>query len=177
MPDIAIRNAMPTEYSTVGDLMVSVYTGLEGFPGPDEHPHYYAMLANIGDIADRPSSRLLVAVNDEGDGESRIMGAVVYVGDMAEYRAEGKVTTLKDTSGIRLLAVDPKFRGMGIGRKLTEFCIDLARQKGHPQVALHSTEAMHVAWKMYERMGFERSEDIDMELGAVKIYGFRLLLD
>lgn len=172
MTDIVIRDARPTEYSTVGELMVSVYTGLEGFPGPEEHPHYYRMLANIGDIADRPSSQLLVAASDGGE----IMGAVVYVGDMAEYRAQGKVTTLKNTSGIRLLAVDPTYRGMGIGRKLTEYCIDLARKKGHPQVVLHSTEAMHVAWKMYERMGFERSEDLDMELGAVKIYGFRLPL-
>jgi len=36
--------------------------------------------------------------------------------------------------------------------------------------------AMFTAWKMYETMGFKRSEDLDFKQGALPVFGFRLAL-
>jgi hypothetical protein len=41
---------------------------------------------------------------------------------------------------------------------------------------IHSTMAMQTAWKMYERLGFKRSEDLDFMQGELPVFGFRLLL-
>ena len=57
-----IREAKEEEFGPLGQLMVSVYSNLDGFPKPEEQPHYYDMLANIGRMTQKPGARLLVAV-------------------------------------------------------------------------------------------------------------------
>jgi hypothetical protein len=56
-------------------------------------------------------------------------------------------------------------------------CIEKARGKNHGQVIIHSTAYMKVAWKMYEKLGFERSEDLDFKQEDLQVYGFRLQLE
>lgn len=144
---LTIRDLRREEFDALGRLMVEVYSGLEGFPTPDEQPRYYEMLANIGRFTGKRDARVLVAVS----AENELAGAVVYFGDMAEYGSGGTATTVKDASGIRLLAVSPRFRSVGAGKALTSACIELARERGHSQVVLHTTQAMRVAWGLYER--------------------------
>jgi ribosomal protein S18 acetylase RimI-like enzyme len=81
-----------------------------------------------------------------------------------------------NASGIRLLAVDSNARGMGIGRALTQECIQLAKEKDQAKVILHATKAMQKAWGLYERMGFKRSPYLDFEQEGFPVYGFNLEL-
>ena len=166
-----IRAAREDEFDALGRLMVAVYSGLAGFPGPDEQPRYYDMLTNIGRMAEKPGAKLLVAVAEGG-----ILGGVVHFSDMAQYGSGGTATAERDASGFRLLAVGPEARGMGVGKALVRRCIDLAKEEGHGQVILHSTAAMKVAWGMYERLGFLRSPDLDFLQGELPVFGFRLKL-
>ena len=168
-----IREMRPEESGALGQLLVAVYAGLDGFPTPDEQPAYYAMLANIGQFSERPGARVLVAVSADG----QVMGGVVYFGDMAQYGSGGTATAVGNASGIRLLGVDARFRGLGIGRALTSACIRRAKERGHAAVILHTTEAMRIAWGLYERLGFERSPDLDFIQGALPVFGFRLSLE
>lgn len=46
---------------------------------------------------------------------------------------------LKEWSYIRFLSVDPGQNGQGIGRKLINLCIDIARQNGENIIALHTS--------------------------------------
>lgn len=167
---LTIRDLQPNESESLGRLMVDVYSHLEGFPTPIEQPRYYEMLANIGSFAEKPETRVLVAVTPENE----LVGGVVCFGDMAHYGGGGIASSIRNASGIRLLGVDPRFRGSGAGRALTSACIQLARDAGHAQVILHSTQAMRIAWGLYERMGFVRSEDLDFVQEGFPVYGFRL---
>lgn len=167
-----IRNARPEEFAAIGQLMVRVYSQLEGFPKASEQPAYYQMLANIGELTRKPGTELLVAVSPSGV----IAGGVVYFNDMQYYGSGGTATKEKNAAGFRLLAVDPAARGQGIGRLLTLECIRRARSAGLGQMIIHSTKAMQTAWKMYEGMGFVRSEDLDFMQGALPVFGFRLML-
>jgi GNAT superfamily N-acetyltransferase len=169
---LVVRDGCPQEFHALGQLMVEVYSGLAGFPTPAEQPLYYEMLAHIGDFASKPSTRVLVAL----DAEKRLLGGVVYFGDMAHYGSGGSATSVTDASGIRLLGVHPSARGMGVGKALTEACIQLARDQRHARVVLHTTEAMRVAWNMYERLGFQRALDLDFMQGALPVFGFSLAL-
>ncbi|MBX7152345.1 GNAT family N-acetyltransferase [bacterium] len=168
-----IRNARPEEFKTVGDLMVWVYSQLEGFPKQNEQPDYYKMLANIGELTKKPHTELIVAVSSEG----KIAGGVVYFSDMQVYGSGGTATKEKNASGFRLLAVDPDVRGHGIGKLLTLECIRKAKEHNNSQVIIHSTKAMQVAWKMYEKLGFKRSEDLDFMQVNLPVFGFRLILE
>ena len=167
-----IRNAKPSEFEEIGQLMVEVYSQLEGFPKESEQPNYYKMLANIGELTTKPETQLLVAVSDN----DKIAGAVVYFSDMQYYGSGGTATKEQNASGFRLLAVDPLTRGQGIGKLLVEECIAKAKDKKHSQMIIHSTKAMQTAWKMYENMGFKRSEDLDFMQGELPVFGFRLSL-
>ncbi len=167
---IQIRQAKPTEFKLLGQLMIQVYAQLEGFPNPQ--PAYYQMLAHIGDFTKLPSTQLLVAIAEEQE----LLGGVVYFGDLQYYGAGGIASQEKQAAGFRLLAVHSKARGLGIGKKLTQHCISLAKQQRLREVIIHSTKAMQVAWGMYERLGFERSPDLDFDQEDLPVYGFRLRL-
>ena len=168
-----IRNANPEEFAGIGKLMVQVYSQLDGFPRQDEQPAYYEMLANIGELTKTQGTELLAAVSPEGE----IAGAVVYFSNMQHYGSGGTATQEKNAAGFRLLAVDASVRGNGIGKLLTKECIRKAKENNLSQVIIHSTKAMQTAWKMYEGIGFKRSEDLDFMQGELPVFGFRLGLE
>lgn len=167
-----IRNAKPEEFEEIGQLLVQVYSQLKGFPTEEEQPNYYKMLRNIGDFTLKPASELLVAILPDGT----ICGAVVYFSDMQYYGSGGTATLEKNASGFRLLAVSPSKQGLGIGKQLTQACIQKAKDAKQNQVIIHSTQAMQIAWNMYERLGFRRSVDLDFMQAELPVFGFRLQL-
>jgi GNAT superfamily N-acetyltransferase len=167
-----VRNASPEEFLQIGELMVQVYSQLEGFPKESEQPNYYKMLANVGSLTTTPGTELLIAVSAEG----KIVGAVVYFADIKYYGSGGTATQQRNASGFRLLAVDPTERGKGIGKLLTTACIRKARDNKSHQLIIHTTIVMQTAWKMYEQLGFKRSEDLDFMQGTLSVFGFRLAL-
>lgn len=171
-PTYIVRNAKPIEFEAIGKLMVQVYSQLEGFPSAEEQPNYYNMLANIGDLTNQPTTELLVVV----DSNNVIAGGVVYFSDMQYYGSGGTATKEQNTAGFRLLAVDPSIRGQGIGKLLVNECIRKAKEKKLSQVIIHTTMAMQTAWKMYENIGFRRSEDLDFMQETLPVFGFRLQL-
>lgn len=172
LQEYTVRNAKPDEFAQIGQLMVEVYSQLEGFPKPADQPNYYKLLANIGDLTHNPGTELLVAVA----ADDTIAGGVVYFSDMKYYGSGGSATTEQHAGGFRLLAVDPAIRGKGIGKLLTQACIRKATDNQLGQVIIHSTKAMQTAWSMYEKIGFQRSEDLDFMQGELPVFGFRLII-
>jgi GNAT superfamily N-acetyltransferase len=168
-----VRNARPGEFAEIGKLMVRVYSGLEGFPKQDDQPAYYDMLSNIGELTNNPGTELLVAVSPAGT----IAGGVVYFSDMEYYGAGGIAAHEQNAGGFRLLAVDPSARGQGIGKLLVNECLRKAKAAKLCQVIIHSTSAMQTAWRMYESMGFKRSDDLDFMQEKLPVFGFRLRIE
>jgi GNAT superfamily N-acetyltransferase len=171
-PIYQIRNALTIEFDSIGKLMVAVYSELQGFPNATEQPAYYHMLENIGDLTKEPNTELLVAVSAEG----AIGGALVYFSDMKYYGSGGTATHETNASGFRLLAVDKKTRGQGLGKLLSLACIQKTKEDRNRTLIIHTTMAMQIAWKMYENLGFKRSEDLDFIQGELPVFGFRLLV-
>lgn len=168
-----IREAQPNEFDEVGVLMVNVYSQLDGFPKKNEQPNYYKTLANVGQFTVKPKVKLLIAKSHK----DTIDGAVVYFGDMQYYGSGGSAPKERYAAGFRLLAVSYNAKGKGIGKLLTNYCIELAKKEKQNQLIIHSTKAMEIAWKMYEKLGFKHSEDLDFMQGDLQVYGFRLFLD
>lgn len=86
---------------------------------------------------------------------------------MAFFVSSGNPTEIydKEWSYIRFVSVEPEFCGKGIGRKLTEMCIDLAKSKNEKTIALHTSELMENARNLYESLGFTILREIDRRFG------------
>jgi len=86
---------------------------------------------------------------------------------MAFLVPKGNPTDIYDSnwSYIRFVSVHPNYEGKGIGRKLTEKCITLARKNEEAIIALHTSEIMVKARKLYEGLGFKIYKEIEPRLG------------
>jgi len=62
--------------------------------------------------------------------------------------------------------VDPKVRGLGLGRRLVEECIKFARLKGYKKITLWTNDILTTARHIYEKTGFKLvSEDRHFSFG------------
>jgi DNA-binding MarR family transcriptional regulator/GNAT superfamily N-acetyltransferase len=70
----------------------------------------------------------------------------------------GSVMLVKDdepgTARIRLLIVDPKARGFGLGQRLTDECVRFAREAGYRKITLWTHSVLAAARHCYEKAGF-----------------------
>ena len=141
-----VRRAQPAEHAAVAELTARVYRG-EGYSSADYEPA-------LRDVASRAASAtVLVAV----EGAGRVVGAVTVAtrgGEWAEQSGPGEAV-------VRMLVVAPETRGSGTGEALVRACLELARQDGCTRVRLSSQEDMTAAHRLYERLGFVRTPELD----------------
>jgi ribosomal protein S18 acetylase RimI-like enzyme len=153
VPDqkLIIRDARLNELDEVSQILKRAYSQYADFlPDPD----WKNYLEDIIDVRSRlPEVELIVA-----EIGGCLAGTVTLYLKYATPPVEG---WLPGWAGIRLLAVDPYYRGRGIGRDLMDECIRRCRKQGIKTIALHTSEIMGVAKRMYEKMGFKRIPEYD----------------
>jgi DNA-binding MarR family transcriptional regulator/GNAT superfamily N-acetyltransferase len=100
-----------------------------------------ALVARIvADYVERADHRREAAWIAEIDGEP--VGCVLCV------RKTDAVVQL------RLLLVEPRARGHGIGARLIEECLRFGRRAGYEEITLWTNDVLHDARRLYERAGF-----------------------
>jgi DNA-binding MarR family transcriptional regulator/N-acetylglutamate synthase-like GNAT family acetyltransferase len=106
---------------------------------------FEALVARIvADYADRHDPRREAAWIAELDGERA--GCVLCVRED------------DDTAKLRLLLVEPRARGRGIGGRLVDECLRFARRAGYQRIVLWTNDVLHDARRIYERAGFQLVE-------------------
>jgi GNAT superfamily N-acetyltransferase len=166
MGAIQIREVLPREYEDTGSLTQRAYAEYAR-PGDPLWEDYFGMLA---DVARRAAfATVLVAVAD-----GRIVGTATVELDRT---IEGTRGLQPGQANLRLLAVDPGARGRGVGRRLVQACVQVARRAGKEVATLHTTEQMMAAQRIYRTLGFRRDRSGDVELHPdLVLQAFRLRL-
>ncbi len=164
MGEIQIREVLPGEYEDTGSLTQRAYAEYAR-PGDPLWDNYFGMLADVARRA--VSAIVLVAV-----AGGRIVGTATVELDRTIDGTEG---LQPGQANLRLLAVDPGIRGRGVGRRLVEACVQVARRAGKEVATLHTTEQMVAAQRIYRSLGFRRDPSGDVELHPdLVLQAFRL---
>jgi N-acetylglutamate synthase-like GNAT family acetyltransferase len=80
------------------------------------------------------------------------------------------VKKTKTVAKLRLLYVEPKARGLGIGVRLVDECVRFARQAGYKKITLWTQSNLFAARHVYRKAGFKRVESKPQSL-----FGFKLV--
>ena len=141
MSDITLRDFRDTDAVQVNRVALAAFDEFKSRYA--DWPAMVSAVAKMSGLAD--AGQIIVAERDE-----RIVGAVAYIPPGCPK------APCFDRSWpiIRMLVVDPACRGCGVGRALTEECIERAGRDGSRVIALHTSPIMTVALPMYIRMGF-----------------------
>jgi ribosomal protein S18 acetylase RimI-like enzyme len=139
---IEIREARPEEYEEAGKVTALAYREFVPAEGGDDWEDYLGRMADIAERAQR--TRILVAVED-----GRILGTVTLELDGRVGDWDGDPPLGPGEAHIRMLGVDPAARARGVGTRL-----------------------MGAAQRMYQRLGYERTEDHVFPDGFV-LLGYR----
>ena len=162
-----IRDARAEEIDQVALLIRDAYQEYQASI-PAEVWEGYAR--DIMDVRGRLDVTELIVAEHKGS----LVGAVTFYPNTAPTEQGGWPS---GWTGIRLLAVLPDGRGLGIGRSLMDECLRRSRQLGAHTLGLHTTELMAVARGMYERMGFIRVPEYDFHPGpTMVVMAYRLEL-
>jgi len=170
MTELHIRDARPGDKAAIEDVTISAYQEYALVMQDAWELYRQSILGTLADV--KPAEQIVA----ERDGV--IVGtALLFPAGTVIHRPDGGTATLSWPE-IRLVAVAPAARGLGVGAALMRDCIRRARESGSHAVTLHTTDMMAVAMSMYLRMGFVRFPELDFEPApGFTIKGFRYNFD
>jgi DNA-binding MarR family transcriptional regulator/N-acetylglutamate synthase-like GNAT family acetyltransferase len=136
-PSCTLRQARPGDFGWMVARHAVLYKQDYGWTEPFEGL-CAQIVADFVNNYDAKRERCWIA---EIDGEN--VGCVMLVKDS------------KDVARLRLLLVEPKARGLGIGERLVDECTRFARKCGYRKITLWTHSVLIAARKIYERAGFK----------------------
>ena len=167
--EIVIRDARDDDRATVRELTLRAYAE---YGGAMEPAAWVGLAGAVRAALESPAAMDRIVAEHRGE----IVGSVMLF--PPQVPAYGEFADAAKAPELRLLAVNPDARGLGVGRALVEECIRRARRMGATELGLHTSRSMATAMDLYRRMGFVRWPETDFQPeGAELVEGYRLPLD
>jgi ribosomal protein S18 acetylase RimI-like enzyme len=161
---VRVRPAHTSELAAIGELTVAAYDADGVLTDDDPYREH------LRDAVTRArEAELYVAVLD--DLPDVIAGTVTFCphgSSWAELAQAGE-------GEFRMLAVASEARRRGVAAALVGVCLQRSAELGYSAVVLSSLPTQQSAHRIYERLGFRRTPDLDWSPAAgVELLAFRL---
>jgi GNAT superfamily N-acetyltransferase len=166
---ICIRDAQENEHDVIREVITKAYTEFEAVLSPSQWALYQENI--VATLEEKRPIKFIVAVQDE-----TIVGSILLYPSTITTTYPGNTTNM-NWSEVRLLAVLPEMRGLGIATKLIHECIQRAQRAGESALGLHTADFMRSAIRLYEQNGFVRAPEADFYGGDVHVFGYRFPLN
>ena len=150
-----VRSAVPADNAAIRDVVTAAYGQYADVLAPDVFSRYLADLLDVERHARH--GQLLVA-----EVAGQVRGFAAYYPD-SSVQGFGWP---RGWAGGRGLAVHPAGRGHGVARALLAACERLAVRDGAPVFAFHTASFMTDAIALYERNGYLRAPEFDVDMAA-----------
>ena len=177
----------PAEQRRLLDAMRTIESLLGGGPTSNEpyvlRPH---QPGDMGWVVHRHGALYAQEYGFDERFESLVAGVVARFVDRYDPRRErcwiaeqdgevlGSVFLVRRTRSVaqlRLLLVEPKARGLGIGERLVAECVRFARQAGYRKITLWTNSVLRAARRLYQAAGFRRVHHEKHESFGRKLVG------
>ncbi len=66
-----------------------------------------------------------------------------------------------DAAQLRYFLIEPEYRGIGLGAKLIDMCMEFLRERGYKRCYLWTTDELPAAAHLYKRAGFKLTAEKD----------------
>jgi ribosomal protein S18 acetylase RimI-like enzyme len=163
---VTIRPAHTSELAEIGDLTVTAYSVDGHLEGDDDYAE------RLRDTATR-TREAEVYVAEVADLPGRLAGTVTFCPQGSPWRELAQ----PGEGEFRMLAVLPQARRRGVAQSLVSVCLERSRELGYTAVVLSSLPAQTAAHRIYERLGFRRTPDLDWSpADGISLLAFRLEL-
>lgn len=147
-----IRSARTEDWPFIRELRISAY---EPYSAGLTEKHYGLLKKTLTAGTEQAAGAQTFIAEVDG----KLVGSVVLFPSKSKaYEWAEHETAYPE---IRMLAVDPNFRGTGIGKALLSSCIQQAQKDQAPFIGLHTADYMTSALSLYGRFGFERVPELD----------------
>ena len=150
MNPVSYRKSIAADLHQIKFVTQEAYGQFNNLLSEENVKHWQSTLSNDATYLDLFS----VATAFVAECRSEIVGVAFIVSHDNPYKWFDAAW-----SYIRLVGVLPGFEGKGIGKKLTQLCIDHAKEMGEKTVALHTSEFQHAARHIYESLGFTKVKE------------------
>ena len=128
----------------------------------------FKVVANHEDLIKAFIVRGIVFIEEQGvpyttEHDEHDFSAIHILGEMdGEPFAAGRIRAVDEYAKLERVAIRKSYRGKGLGHKLTEFMIAIAREQGFKKFKVH---AQAYLTKFYQKHGFEIVGDLFKEAG------------
>jgi GNAT superfamily N-acetyltransferase len=163
IPELKIRMARPEDDAAIGELLVNsfVATYARKMPEVVVTPERKATLRAVA--AKREVAAVLAA-----EDQAKVIGTVaLFRPGVPETEA-----WIPDAADLRHLAVDPSYHGKGVGVLLLDAIEEVARGWKVKAICLHVRRGAHGLVRMYEKRGYIRAPEGDIERPEIYLQGF-----
>jgi ribosomal protein S18 acetylase RimI-like enzyme len=152
-----VRDARSGELDEVAGLLAEVYSVFRGRLPARAWESY---IGEIADIRSRLGESELIVAERAG----LLVGTIGLYPDASRSALEGWP---QGWASIRTLGVRADARRQGIGTALARECLRRARKHQASAIGLHTASHMAAATRLYERLGFHRAPELDIEIGEM----------
>lgn len=156
-----IRRSVPNDIPSLSKIIENVFR---------EYSWVYIEKDEVPDFVDfrrhyeNDGKARLFTVELEGTPKTVIIGCIAL-----KFNSEGPY--------LSRVYLEKAYRGLGLGKWMTNFVIDIARNEGHQTVHLWTDTRFLDAHAMYNRIGFERTTDLRSLHDVNTSFEFKMVLN